>query len=105
MTSYFKASLWLFAAVPGVPMRYLADEDGDTGKQRILDANEVEDLASTAGCHEHVEVCFVCQVPETVVRSIRELEHLLHIPCRVARCTRCHCCCMCFLFLFFSSLV
>ena len=57
MTSYFKASLWLFAAVPGVPMRYLADEDGGTGKQRILDANEVEALASTAGCQEHVEVC------------------------------------------------
>lgn len=57
MTSYFKASLWLFAAVPGVPMRHLAEESGDgTGKQRILDADEVEVLASSAGCQEHVEV-------------------------------------------------
>ncbi|CAM9489980.1 unnamed protein product [Scytosiphon promiscuus] len=55
MTSYFKASLWLFAAVPGVPMRYLVDEDGDIGEQRILNADEVEALASSAGCLEHVE--------------------------------------------------
>lgn len=38
-------------------MRHLAEEDGDgVGKQRILDANEVEGLASSAGCQEYVEV-------------------------------------------------
>lgn len=77
MTSYFKASLWLFAAVPGVPMRYLADEDGGTGKQRILDANEVEDLASTAGCQEHVEVCFRVPGSGTYCCSIRERTYSL----------------------------
>lgn len=57
MTSYFKASLWLFAAVPSVPMRHLAEEDGGgIGKKRILDATEVEVLASSAGCQENVEV-------------------------------------------------
>lgn len=57
MTSYFKASLWLFAAVPGVPLRRLAEDYGDgTGKQRILDANEVEALVSSAGCQEYVGV-------------------------------------------------
>lgn len=57
MTSYFKASLWLFAAVPGVPIRHLAEEDGEgIGKQRILEASEVETLASSAGCQEYVEV-------------------------------------------------
>eukprot|EP00752_Nemacystus_decipiens_P006113 g5514.t1 len=55
MTSYFKASLWLFAAVPGVPMRHLADDER-SGKQRILEATEVEALASSAGCQEYVEV-------------------------------------------------
>lgn len=58
MTSYFKASLWLFAAVPGVPARHLYDEDGGVGNQRILNADEVEALASSTGCLEHVEVSF-----------------------------------------------
>lgn len=58
MTSYFKASMWLFAAVPSVPTRFL-DGEGDGGDgQRILDASEVEELASSAGCREHVEVSF-----------------------------------------------
>lgn len=57
MTSYFKASLWLFAAVPGVPIRHLDEDDGEgTGKQRILEASEVEALVSSAGCQEYVEV-------------------------------------------------
>lgn len=55
MTSYFKASLWLFAAVPVVPI-HLTDENDGNGMRRVLDANEVEVLASTAGCREHVEV-------------------------------------------------
>lgn len=50
--------MWLFAAVPSVPTRFL-DGEGDGGDgQRILDASEVEELASSAGCREHVEVSF-----------------------------------------------
>lgn len=72
MTSYFKASLWLLAAVPGVPVRHLAVEDGGIGKQRILNADEVEALASSAGCLEHVEVSFqVVSRPETRLRRCR----------------------------------
>lgn len=56
MTSYFKASLWLFAAVPGVPRHFLSNEMHGSGRQLILTANEVEVLASAAGCREHVEV-------------------------------------------------
>lgn len=97
MTSYFKASLWLFAAVPGVPMRHLADEDGDgsgSGKQRILDANEVEVLAMSAGCQEYVEVskhlwwvdsCFLahCTPERTQPPIIRSADQKL---CEVSRC-------------------
>lgn len=56
MTSYFKASMWLFAAVPGVPRRFLDDEGDGSDKQRILDPNEIEEMASSAGCRQHVEV-------------------------------------------------
>lgn len=56
MTSYFKASMWLFAAVPGVPRRLLDDEGDGGDKQRILDPNEIEEMASSAGCRQHVEV-------------------------------------------------
>ncbi|CAM9524584.1 unnamed protein product, partial [Laminaria digitata] len=59
MTSYFKASMWLFAAVPSVPRRFLDGESDGGDGQRILDASEVEELASSAGCREHVEVSLV----------------------------------------------
>ena len=51
MTSYFKASMWLFAAVPSVSTRFLYGEGDEGDVQRILDASEVEELASSAGCH------------------------------------------------------
>ena len=56
MTSYLKASLWLFAAAPGVPQRHLADDVLETENLRILDVNEIDILASDMGCREHVEV-------------------------------------------------
>lgn len=55
MTSYMKASLWLFAAIPSLPKLPFPD-DGNVGRKLILDAHEVEALASTAGCREQVEV-------------------------------------------------
>lgn len=80
MTSYFKASLWLFAAVPAVPI-HLVDENEGIGMQRILDANEVEVLASTAGCLEHVEVgwlihsCLVVRVHFSPISSRQNTRH------------------------------
>lgn len=56
MTSYLKASLWLFAAVPSVPSRHLADGADAGGSQRVFDPVKVETLASAAGCREYVEV-------------------------------------------------
>lgn len=65
MTSYLKGSLSLFSALPGVPARYFTTgtEDDDEGEEevveeerRILTAGEVEELATAAGCLEHVEV-------------------------------------------------
>lgn len=49
MTSYLKASLWLFAAIPGVK-HHLSDGQG------VLDINEFDLLASEAGCRDYVEV-------------------------------------------------
>lgn len=61
MTSYFKASLWLFAAAPHVPERCLPlrEEDPTGGNQVVLDVNALDALASNAGCKEHVEVSTV----------------------------------------------
>lgn len=58
MTSYFRASLWLFAAAPQVPKRCLAsrDEEDTTGRQHVLDVHILEVLASDAGCKEYIEV-------------------------------------------------
>lgn len=63
MTSYLKASLWLFAAVPGVPTRYFPLEEDVSGSLFILRADEVEVLASTAGCRAHVEVGVASLLP------------------------------------------
>ncbi|CBN78893.1 conserved unknown protein [Ectocarpus siliculosus] len=70
MTSYLKGSLSLFSALPGVPARHFtaATEDDDEGEEeaveeeeerRILTAGEVEELATAAGCLEHVEAIVV----------------------------------------------
>lgn len=63
MTSYLKGSLSLFSALPGVPARYFSaaadegeEEVVEEEEQRVLTASEVEELASAAGCLEHVEV-------------------------------------------------
>lgn len=76
MTSYLKASLWLFAAVPGVPTRYLSDEEDVTGNLFILRADEVEVLASTAGCRAHVEVCVVYFSPSQSSRLSLLSQHV-----------------------------
>ncbi|CAN0138442.1 unnamed protein product [Ectocarpus sp. 12 AP-2014] len=68
MTSYLKGSLSLLSALPRVPARYFttATEDDDEGEEevveeerRILTAGEVEELATAAGCLEHVEAIIV----------------------------------------------
>lgn len=58
MTSYLKASLWLFAAAPHVPERCLSspkEEPADLSRV-VLDVDTLDALASNAGCKEYVEV-------------------------------------------------
>lgn len=56
MTSFFRASLWLFAAAPRVPRRCLPDRDEASGIQHVLDVDELEVLAADAGYKENIEV-------------------------------------------------
>lgn len=77
MMSYFKATLWLFASIPGVrvPKRHLSDEKCELEKLRVLDVNEFDLLASDAGCREYVEVSqggFSTSLP--VIRSFTDAE-------------------------------
>lgn len=80
MTSYLKASLWLFAAVPGVPTHYLSDEEDVSGSLFILRADEVEVLASTAGCRAHVEVGIASLFPSAQCPSIPFLSQQVALP-------------------------
>lgn len=63
MTSYLRASLWLFAAAPRVPRKCLPDQDEESGIQHVLDIDELEVMAADAGCKEYIEV-WVAAAPD-----------------------------------------
>lgn len=69
MTSYLKASLWLFAAAPHVPERCLSSPEEDpTDRSRVvLDVDTLDALASTAGCKEYMEVQYA--IPDRIRRE------------------------------------